>query len=112
MAGAIGRFRARWSAQIHDKRKRNLLSNRPDLTREQLDRTSALMDLAIPDGLVIDYEALIAGLTLPDAGARHVLAAAIHCNASVIVTFNETDFPQTVTGSFGTEAQHPDVFLS
>jgi hypothetical protein len=42
------------------------------------------MDLAIPDGLVTGHETLIAGLTLPDADDRHVLAAAIRCNASVI----------------------------
>ncbi len=47
-----GVYRARWSSQIHDEWKRNLLINRPELTREQLDRTSALMDKAVPDGLV------------------------------------------------------------
>jgi hypothetical protein len=40
-----GRYRARWSLQIHDEWKRNLLIKRPDLTPEQLDRTSGLMDL-------------------------------------------------------------------
>jgi hypothetical protein len=91
--GLSGRFRARWSAQIHDEWKRNLLLNRPDLTAEQLNRTSALMDRAIPDALISGYEELIAGLTLPDIDDRHVLAATIRCNASVIVTFNEKDFP-------------------
>jgi hypothetical protein len=74
--GLSGQFRARWSAQIHNEWKRNLLANRSDLTGEQLDRTSALMDKAIPDGLVTGYEPLIEGLTLPDADDRHVLAAA------------------------------------
>jgi len=46
--GLSGRFRARWSAQIHDEWKRNLLINRPDLSADQLDRTSDLMDRAIP----------------------------------------------------------------
>ena len=35
--------------KIHEEWKRNLLINRPDLTSAQLDRTSGLMDLAIPD---------------------------------------------------------------
>ena len=109
--GLSGRFRARWSAQIHDEWKRNLLLNRADLTREQLDRTSAPMDKAIPDGLVTDHEVLIAGLALPDPDDRHVLAAAIRCNASVIVTFNERDFPQAALSPFGIEAQHPDLFI-
>lgn len=106
-----GRFRARWSAQIHDEWKRNLIKNRPDFTAEQIDRTSDLMDRAIPDGLVTGHEVLIEGLTLPDPGDRHVLAAAIRCHASVIVTFNERDFPADVLGAFGLEAQHPDLFV-
>ena len=57
---------------------------------EQLNRTSSLMDRAIPDALVTGHEDLIAGLTLPDPDDRHVLAAAIRCNASVIVTCNES----------------------
>ena len=109
--GLSGRFRARWSEQIHDEWKRNLLLNRSDLTPAQLDRTSALMDLAIPDGLVTDHEVLITGLTLPDPDDRHVLAAAIRCSASVIVTFNERDFPSAVLSPFGIEAQHPDLFI-
>jgi hypothetical protein len=109
--GLSGRFRARWSPQIHEEWKRNLLAKRPDLSRGQIDRTSALMDQAIPDGLVTDHEDLVAGLTLPDPGDRHVLAAAIRCSASVIVTFNEKDFPQAVLAPYGIEAQHPDLFV-
>lgn len=109
--GLSGRFRARWSAQIHEEWKRNLLRNRIDLTAGQLDRTSALMDRAIPDGLVTDHEALIDGLNLPDLDDRHVLAAAIRCNASVIVTFNQKDFPIAALAPFGIEAQHPDEFV-
>jgi hypothetical protein len=40
-----------------------------------------------------------------------VLAAAIRCNASVIVTFNQKDFPSEALGPFGIEAQHPDEFV-
>lgn len=109
--GLSGRFRARWSAQIHDEWKRNVLKNRPDLTAEQLDRTSDLMDRAIPDALVTGHEVLIDGLTLPDPDDRHVLAAAIRCHASVIVTFNRKDFPAEVLQLFGLEAQHPDMFV-
>ena len=106
-----GRFRAKWSLEIHNEWKRNLLKNRPDLTAEQLDRTSELMDQALPDACVTGYEVLIEGLTLPDIDDRHVLAAAIRCNASVIVTFNQKDFPGEVLGPFGIEAQHPDEFV-
>lgn len=106
-----GRFRAKWSLEIHNEWKRNLLKNRPDLTAEQLDRTSELMDQALPDACVTGYEDLIEGLTLPDIDDRHVLAAAIRCNANVIVTFNQKDFPCAALISFGIEAQHPDDFV-
>ena len=106
-----GRFRARWSMEIHNEWKRNLLKNRPDLTAAQLDRTSELMDLAIPDACVTGYEMLIEGLSLPDNDDRHVLAAAIRCNASVIVTFNQKDFPSATLAPLGIEAQHPDEFV-
>jgi hypothetical protein len=106
-----GRFRARWSKEIHSEWKRNLLKNRIDLTMEQLDRTSELMDRAIPDACIGDYEELVSGLSLPDQNDRHVLAAAIRCGAGVIVTFNLKDFPDTHLGPFGIEAQHPDEFV-
>lgn len=109
--GLSGRYRARWSRDIHEEWKRNLLLKRQDLTREQLDRTSDLMDRAIPDGLVEGYEYLIAGLNLPDPDDRHVLAAAIRCGASVIVTFNQRDFPIEALAPFGIESQHPDEFV-
>ena len=57
------------------------------------------------------HESLISGLKLPDPDDRHVLAAAIRCNASVIVTFNENDFPATALAPYGIEAQHPDLFV-
>ena len=54
---------------------------------------------------------LIDGLKLPDVDDRHVLATAIRCGASVIVTFNEKDFPSNALEPFGIEAQHPDAFV-
>ncbi|MEN5310572.1 PIN domain-containing protein [Pseudomonas koreensis] len=106
-----GRFRARWTKEIHVEWKRNLLKNRADLTMAQLDRTSELMDRAIPDACVHDFEDLIAGLSLPDSNDRHVLAAAIRCSAGVIVTFNLKDFPDSSLAPYGVEAQHPDEFV-
>lgn len=106
-----GKFRARWTKEIHGEWKRNLLKNRTDLTMQQLDRTSELMDRAIPDACVSDYENLVTGLSLPDPDDRHVLAAAIRCGAGVIVTFNLKDFPDQHLAPFGIEAQHPDEFV-
>lgn len=105
-------FRARWTDQIHDEWIASLLKNRPDLTPEQLERTRALMNANVLDCLVTGYTHLIQGLTLPDPGDRHVLAAAIRCGASVIVTFNLDHFPSDYLGTFGIEPQHPDEFIT
>ena len=87
-------FRAKWTAAIHQEWTRNLLLNRPDLTREQLDRTCALMNAHAPDCLVEGYEHLIPLIDLPDPDDRHVVATAVHARADAIVTFNLKDFQQ------------------
>jgi hypothetical protein len=69
------------------------------------------MDKALPDALVLGYEHLIDSIELPDRDDRHVLAAAVHCRASVIVTLNLADFPDQALGKFSIEAQHPDEFV-
>src|SRR4051812_27882011 len=104
-------FRARWSEEIHDEWTRNVLANRPDIRPESLARCRELMDRHVPDCLVVGYEALIPTLALPDPDDRHVLAAAIHAQAEVIVTFNLRDFPASVLGGFGVEAIDPDEFI-
>ena len=106
-----GLFRGRWTAQIHEEWIRALLTNCPDLTRERLERTRSLMDAAVPDCLVTGHERLLAGLTLPDPDDCHVLAAAIACQAGVIVTYNLRDFPDSELARFGIEVQHPDAFI-
>jgi predicted nucleic acid-binding protein len=50
------------------------------------------MNEAVRDCLVTGHEALIATLSLPDPDDRHVLAAAIHAGAEVIVTCNLVDY--------------------
>jgi hypothetical protein len=40
-----------------------------------------------------------------------VLAAAIHCGAQEIVTFNLRDFPEAVLRPRGIRAVHPDAFV-
>lgn len=109
--GGTGLFRARWTNQIHDEWIRNVLENRSDLSRERLERTRDLMNEHIFDSLVTDYEDLIPSLKLPDADDRHVVAAAIHGKADVIVTFNLKDFPSSVLAPYNIEAQHPDAFV-
>ena len=104
-------FRAKWTEAIHEEWIRSVLENRPDLTREQLERTRQLMDAHVRDCIVTDYQDLIPALTLPDSDDRHVLAAAIRSGADMIVTFNLDDFPSETLKKWGIEAQHPDDFI-
>jgi hypothetical protein len=48
---------------------------------------------------------------LPDPKDRHVVAAAIHERAYVIVTANIKDFPQDLLQPHGILVNHPDDFL-
>lgn len=63
------------------------------------------------DALVEGYEDRIESIALTDVDDRHVLAAAVHCGAHVIVTANLRDFPASTLAAFGIEAVHPDEFL-
>lgn len=105
-------FRAKWPNAIHEEWIRGVLRNRPDLEREQLERTKILMNAHVRDSLVEDFEELIPAIQLPDLNDRHVLAAAIKARADVIVTYNLKHFPITILQAYGIEAQHPDEFLT
>ncbi|MBK1620612.1 PIN domain-containing protein [Lamprobacter modestohalophilus] len=104
-------FRARWSDMIHDEWTRNVLAQRPDLKPENLTRTRTLMNAHVRDCLVTDFDHLIASVELPDEDDRHVVAAAIHSGASLIVTFNLKDFPLEELRRYHLAAQHPDDFI-
>jgi predicted nucleic acid-binding protein len=104
-------FQARWTVEIHEEWMRSLLENRPDLRRENLERTRHQMDAYVDDCLVTGYESLIDTLQLPDMNDRHVLAAAIKAKASVIVTFNIKDFPRTVLEPFQIQTITTDEFV-
>jgi hypothetical protein len=88
-----------------------VLERRADIDPVKLGVVRRLMNEAVPDCLVAGYDELIPSLNLPDPSDRHVLAAAILGSASVIVTFNGSDFPQEVLSPFGIHTRHPDLFL-
>ena len=105
-----GLFRARWSLDIH-REWMEAVHTKHGIPMCELDYRRQCMETAIPDGRVDGYEPLVNGLTLPDPNDRHVLAAAIRCNADVIVTFNESDFPPSTLAPFGIHTRHPDLFI-
>jgi len=104
-------YKAKWSDMIHDEWTRNVLANRSDLRPEQLRRTRELMNTHVRDCLVTDFECLIPTIHLPDEDDRHVVAAAVHSGANLIVTFNLSDFPPSALEPYHLIAQHPDDFI-
>jgi predicted nucleic acid-binding protein len=108
----MNHFRAKWTDAIHAEWINAVLRERPDLTRPQLERTRDLMNRHVRDCIIEGYEALIPSLALPDQNDRHVLAAAIHGQADIIVTFNLKHFPASALKPHGIKAQHPDEFLN
>lgn len=82
-----------------------------DLKAEDLERTRSLMNAHVRDSLVTGFEHLIQTVELPDSDDRHVVAAAIHGGASLIVTFNLKDFPPERLKPYNLAAQHPDDFI-
>lgn len=104
-------FQPKWSAAINEEWVRNLVANRPDIKRENTEKTIRSMNLAFPDANTEHYPSTIAELTLPDPNDQHVLAAAIAAEAVLIVTFNLIDFPPSLLAPNGIEAIHPDDFI-
>ena len=74
---AAGLYRAKWTDEIHEEWISSLLRTRTDLDRVRLDRTKDLMNAAVMDANVSDYQDLMEAIELPDPDDRHVLAAAI-----------------------------------
>ncbi len=108
---ADGLFLARWSNPVHEEWMRALLKHRPDITRRQAERIRDLMNQNAADSLVSGFEHRITDLALPDQSDLHVLAAAIHCRASVIVTFNLKHFPVLALEQYDIEPRGPDDFI-
>ena len=105
-------FQACWTNAIHEEWIRSLLRNDPGLRRERLERTRRKMDEHVDDCLIEGYEHLIDTLDLPDPNDRHVLAAAVHAGARIIVTFNLGDFPESALAPYGIKAMPPDDFVA
>jgi predicted nucleic acid-binding protein len=106
-----GMVQAKWTEKILDEALGNLAKNRTDITQEKLQRLRELMNGAVRDCLVENYEPLMDGLKLPDPDDRHVLAAAIKAHAQLIVTSNLRDFPGDQLATWDIEAKSPDDFI-
>ncbi len=108
--GVHSLVRPRWTDAIHDEWIRNLATT-GRVTRERLVQTRDIMKRVLPEADIRGYEHRIAGLILPDAGDRHVLAAAIEGQVDILLTFNLRHFPKNILVPFGLRAMNPDGFL-
>lgn len=104
-----GMVRARWSATILEELDRAL--GERAIPSDKRQRLFELMNAAVPDCLVREFEPLMGDLKLPDPDDRHVLAAAIKVGAQVIVTDNLADFPDDALAPWSIEAKAPDDFV-
>lgn len=107
-----GLFAAKWTTRIEEEWIGALERQRPELVGRLAIRRDAMRD-AVPDWdvPVSAWEPLVHALMLPDAGDRHVLAAAVAGHADCIVTSNLRHFPDDAVRPYGVEVVDPDRFI-
>ena len=103
-------YTPKWSKHIFDEWRSVMI--RKNVPKDVAESRIQKAQLAFPDALVFNYEPLIDSLKLPDEKDRHVLAAAIKADASVIITNNIKDFPEDVLSNYGIKAKLADDFLT
>lgn len=104
-------FRALWSEQILEEVKRTLLQ-KFGYTAAQVEYRLHMMREAFPEASISVPPALLGAVPkIPDEADKHVVAAAIHEGAQVIVTSNLKHFPQEVLAPHRILVQSPDDFL-
>lgn len=80
------------------------------VTAEDVAKRVKQMTAVFKDALVTGHEHLIAVMDC-DEGDRHVLAAAVHARADILVTENLKHFPKPVMQRHGIAAVSTDNFL-
>lgn len=102
-------FSPHWSGDVMEELQRNL-ELIPQVGGVGAERRIQAMNRAFPDAVVTGYEGLIDGMEC-DPKDRHVMAAAVHSDCQVVVTYNLKDFPPDAMALHQLEAVHPDTFL-
>ena len=105
-----GVVRARWSRRLLEETAANLAGQLRGDALEDLGRWLKVEADLVRDGLVEGYERWLYQVELPDPGDRHVVAAAIECGATLIVTGNLRHFPDAALAPVGITAVDPDDF--
>lgn len=107
----VGLFRPKWSDRILGELRRACLGR--GQRADYIERVVREMRRSFPEAGISSFEHYeFAFDALPDADDRHVVAAAIKCNAATIVTWNLRDFPESSLAPLGTQAIAPDDFIA
>ena len=108
-AAGAGLYRLHFTDDILEEVRRSLV-NKQRMTEDKAQNLISTIREAFPESFVTGYNVLIPSMT-NNTEDRHVLAAAVRCNAQVIVTQNTKDFPVDCLSPFDIDAQTPDEFL-
>lgn len=101
----------RWTRDIQREWVERSLEKYPGLDRKSIEARRDAMDRAMPDALVTGYRYRIAGIEFPDPDDRHVVAAALECGATMIVTRDKKHFNRQTLAPFGLVPIDPDDLL-
>jgi predicted nucleic acid-binding protein len=103
-------YRPKWSDSLLAEVSRNLEGPPWNLSPKATQRRGAQMKVAFPDASVTGYESLISTMKNHPKD-RHVLAAAVRAEATVIVTYDRAGFSERALKPFGIAAIGPSLFL-
>lgn len=112
-------YRLRWSSEIMSETEAAIAKilqrkgHEPPDSLLRAERACAQMRRAFPESAASYDVDLLAGLPkLPDEKDMHVLAAAVACGASIIVTENVKDFPAATLETLNIEIKPADDFIA
>jgi predicted nucleic acid-binding protein len=98
-----------WSEEVLDETRRTHVE-KLEWPERLADTFQEALRRHFPEAMSANYEHLLPAVT-NDPKDQHVLAAAIHARAEMILTFNLKDFPEEALAPWQIEAQHPDTYL-
>ena len=105
-------YTPKWSGKLLEEFTAIFQKKKMDLLPQQITRQIQLINKTCPHALVEKYESIIPSVDISDENDRHVVAAAIKCNANVIVTYNLDDFPPEYLESVALSVVDPDTFIA
>jgi predicted nucleic acid-binding protein len=109
---ALDAFDVRWSDDILDEVRRNVVADHPDVDEERfVEHTIGAMRGAFPEASVRVPPELVETLD-NDPKNRHVAAVALAGSADAIVTLNVGDFESSVLRNANVEILTPGVFVN